>query len=75
MKNTDGVRERTGKLHGKKFLFTLTTNGVLLTGETAEWLNEEMENVVLSLDGRKEVHDGVRRTVNGRAATRSSSKT
>ncbi|MBS6463823.1 MAG: thioether cross-link-forming SCIFF peptide maturase [Firmicutes bacterium] len=68
VKNTVAYAKEQGKLHGKKFLFTLTTNGVLLTGETAEWLNEEMENVVLSLDGRKEVHDGVRRTVNGKGS-------
>ncbi len=53
---------------GKKFLFTMTTNGVLLKGEIADWLNENMENVVLSLDGRKEVHDEVRKTVNGKGS-------
>ncbi len=53
---------------GKKFLFTMTTNGVLLNGEKAKWLNENMENVVLSLDGRKEIHDDVRKTVNGKGS-------
>ena len=53
---------------GKTFLFTLTTNGVLLKGEIADFLNEEMENVVLSLDGRPEVHDAVRKTVNGKGS-------
>lgn len=53
---------------GKKFLFTLTTNGLLLNGEIADFLNEEMENVVLSLDGRKEVHDAVRKTANGKGS-------
>ena len=53
---------------GKKFLFTLTTNGVLLKGEIADFLNEEFENVVLSLDGRPEVHDAVRKTVNGKGS-------
>ena len=53
---------------GKKFLFTLTTNGLLLKDDVAEFLNEEMENVVLSLDGRKEVHDAVRKTVNGKGS-------
>lgn len=53
---------------GKKFLFTMTTNGVLLRGEIADWLNENMENVVLSLDGRQEIHDDVRKTVNGKGS-------
>ncbi len=57
-----------GKKNGKTFLFTLTTNGVLLNEENATWLNDNMENVVLSLDGRKEVHDGVRKTVNGKGS-------
>ncbi len=53
---------------GKKFLFTLTTNGLLLKDDIAQFLNEEMENVVLSLDGRKEVHDAVRKTANGKGS-------
>ncbi len=53
---------------GKKFLFTLTTNGLLLKDDIAEFLNAEMENVVLSLDGRKEVHDAVRKTANGKGS-------
>lgn len=68
VKNTVEYAKAEGKKHGKKFLFTLTTNGVLLNDETAKWLNDEMENVVLSLDGRKSVHDGVRQTVNGKGS-------
>ncbi len=49
-----------GKLHQKKFRFTLTTNGVLLDDEVMEFANREMDNVVLSIDGRKEVHDFMR---------------
>ena len=45
---------------GKNFRFTLTTNGVLLDDEVIEFANREMSNVVLSLDGRKEVHDHFR---------------
>ena len=45
---------------GKKFRFTLTTNGVLLNDEIMEFCNREMSNVVLSLDGRKEVNDRMR---------------
>ncbi len=46
--------------HNKKFRFTLTTNGVLLNDEIMEFCNREMGNVVLSLDGRKAVHDKMR---------------
>ncbi len=48
------------KLHDKKFRFTLTTNGILLNDEIQEFVNREMSNVVLSLDGRKEVNDKMR---------------
>ena len=48
------------KLYGKQFRFTLTTNGVLLNEEVMEFCNREMANVVLSIDGRKEVHDFMR---------------
>lgn len=44
----------------KKFRFTLTTNGVLLNEEVLEFVNKEMANVVLSVDGRKEIHDLMR---------------
>lgn len=48
------------KLHNKNFRFTLTTNGVLLDDEMMQFANKEMANVVLSLDGRKEVNDFMR---------------
>lgn len=48
------------KKHDKNFRFTLTTNGVLLNDEIMEFCNREMGNVVLSIDGRKEVHDRMR---------------
>ena len=48
------------KIHNKNFRFTLTTNGVLLNDEIMEFANQEMGNVVLSIDGRKEVHDHMR---------------
>ncbi len=53
------------KLHDKKFRFTITTNGVLLDDETTDYLNREMSNIVLSLDGRKSVNDAMRKTVSG----------
>ena len=48
------------KEKGKNFRFTLTTNGVLVDDEVIEWANRECSNVVLSLDGRKEIHDRCR---------------
>ncbi len=48
------------KQHNKNFRFTLTTNGVLIDDEVIDFANREMSNVVLSLDGRKEVHDRFR---------------
>ena len=53
---------------GKHFRFTLTTNGVLLDDEVTEFANRECHNVVLSLDGRKEVHDRLRKTINGKGS-------
>ncbi|MDY3918491.1 MAG: thioether cross-link-forming SCIFF peptide maturase [Candidatus Limivivens sp.] len=53
------------KLHNKNFRFTLTTNGVLLNDEVMEFCNREMANVVLSIDGRKEVHNHMRPFRNG----------
>lgn len=46
--------------HNKKFRFTLTTNGVLLNDDILEFANKEMANVVLSIDGRKDVHNKMR---------------
>ncbi len=48
------------KTTGKHFYFTITTNGTLLDKERIDFINENMDNVVISIDGRKEVHDAVR---------------
>ena len=48
------------KEKGKNFRFTLTTNGVLVDDDVIQWANRECSNVVLSLDGRKEIHDRFR---------------
>ena len=56
------------KIHDKHFRFTLTTNGVLLNDEVQEFVNREMDNVVLSLDGRKEVNDKMRPFRNGKGS-------
>ena len=53
------AKEEAAKL-GKRFLFTTTTNGLLLDDDTIKFFNEEMENVVLSLDGRREIKKFVR---------------
>ncbi len=57
-----------GEKTGKKFLFTTTTNALLLDDDAIDFFNREMENVVLSLDGRKEVHDAIRKTKNGKGS-------
>ncbi len=54
--------------YNKRFRFTLTTNGVLLNDEIMEFCNKEMSNVVLSLDGRKEIHDFMRPSRNGKGS-------
>lgn len=54
--------------HDKCFRFTITTNGVLLNDENIEYINREMSNAVLSIDGRKEVNDDLRPTVNGKGS-------
>ncbi|MCL2812675.1 MAG: thioether cross-link-forming SCIFF peptide maturase [Clostridia bacterium] len=51
--------------NGKRFLFTITTNGLALNDENMDFINREMHNVVLSIDGRPQVHDRMRPTVNG----------
>ena len=56
------------KKEDKHFRFTLTTNGVLLNDEVMEFANREMDNVVLSIDGRKEVHDRMRPFKNGKGS-------
>jgi uncharacterized protein len=55
------IEEKTGK----KFRFTMTTNGMLLNEENMEYFNREMKNCVLSLDGRKCVNDNMRVTADG----------
>ena len=54
--------------HNKKFRFTLTTNGVLVDDEVIEFANREMNNVVMSMDGRKEVHDRLRTNYAGQGS-------
>ena len=56
------------KQHNKNFRFTITTNGLLLTDDKIEYINREMSNVVLSLDGRKEINDLLRVRTDGRGS-------
>lgn len=56
------------KIHNKNFRFTLTTNGILIDDDVIDFCNKEMSNVVLSLDGRKEVHDRLRKDYQGRGS-------
>lgn len=70
--NLDVVKEivsyakQQGEKYGKRFSFTMTTNCLLLNDENIAYLNEEMENVVLSVDGRECVHNAVRHAKNGK---------
>ena len=56
------------KENNKNIRFTITTNGILLDDEKIEYINENMHNVVLSLDGRKEVNDNMRPTLNDKGS-------
>ena len=53
------------KKHNKVFRFTVTTNGILLDEKKLEYINENMSNIVLSIDGRKEVNDRMRYRADG----------
>ena len=64
-KETVAYARSLEKAHNKNFRFTLTTNGIGLTDEIMDWANQECHNVVLSLDGRKEVNDRFRKDING----------
>ena len=59
-------RSREKDFINKHFRFTVTTNGILLDDEKTDFINREMSNVVLSIDGRKEVNDRMRTHINGR---------
>ena len=68
MKDTVNYIEEQCKIHNKKFKLTTTTNGILLSKEISDYLNEKMDNVVMSVDGRKSVHDNARPTPNGKGS-------
>ena len=65
VKETVAYARSIEKAHNKNFSFTITTNGLLLTDDKIDFINREMSNVVLSIDGWKEVNDRLRVRTNG----------
>ena len=65
VKDTVAYARSKEQEHNKHFRFTLTTNGLLIDDDVIDFTNREMDNVVLSLDGRKETHDRFRVTGGG----------
>lgn len=68
VKETVEYAKEQGEKHGKNFRFTITTNGILLDDGVTEYINREMSNIVLSLDGRREINDDMRPTINGKGS-------
>lgn len=65
VKRTVGYARSLEAINNKKFRFTITTNAYSLTEQDVEFFNKEMYNVVISIDGRKEIHDRVRKNRGG----------
>ena len=68
VKKTVAYGRKLEKKHDKRINFTITTNCVALDDEKIDFINREMHNVVLSLDGRREIHDALRPTANGKGS-------
>lgn len=68
VKKTVAYGRALEKKHDKCIHFTITTNCVALDEEKIDFINREMHNVVLSLDGRREIHDALRPTANGKGS-------
>ena len=68
VKQTVEYGRQQEKAHGKNIRFTLTTNAYHVTDEMADFINKEMKNVVISIDGRKEIHDKMRKNVAGKGS-------
>ncbi|NLO41592.1 MAG: thioether cross-link-forming SCIFF peptide maturase [Bacteroidales bacterium] len=68
VKETIGYGKHLEKTTNKHFYFTITTNGTLLNKEKIDFINENMDNVVISIDGRKTIHDAVRHDMIGRGS-------
>lgn len=65
VKQTVAYARQEEKEHHKNFRFTITTNGLLLNDDSIDFINREMSNCILSLDGRKDVNDRLRTRVDG----------
>lgn len=72
IKRTVAYARKQERDFGKKFRFTVTTNATLLDNDAVDFCNREIDNVVISIDGRKNVHNSVRKCVDGSDAYRSS---
>ena len=68
VKKTVAYARSREKEKNKNFRFTITTNGLLLNEDSIDFINREMSNVVLSIDGRREVNDALRVRVDGRGS-------
>lgn len=68
VKDTVAYGRKLEKKYNKHFRFTLTTNGIGINEDVIDFANKEMDNVVLSLDGRPEVHDYFRKFIDGRGS-------
>lgn len=66
VKSTIQYGREKAKEYNKTIGFTMTTNATLLDDESIEYLNENMDNVVLSIDGRKNINDNMRKTINNK---------
>lgn len=66
VKSIISYAEERALLYDKEFSFTITTNAILLNDENIDYLNQKMNNVVISIDGRKDIHNEVRRTRNNK---------
>lgn len=62
VKKTVEYARKVGEIHNKNFRFTMTTNGLALDDDKIDFLNSEMSNIVMSLDGRKKINDFMRVT-------------
>lgn len=68
LKSTVAYARGLEAAHGKNFRFTVTTNAYHVTDEMKEYLNANMNNIVVSIDGRPHVHDAVRKTAGGKGS-------
>lgn len=68
LKETVKYANEQALIHNKQFKFTTTTNGILLNDEISNYLNDTMDNVVLSIDGRPQINDNARPTINNKGS-------